>query len=381
MNMTIPTNNSFFPVLCRVRKPFAITVAGLVTSLLAKTWRARSGVEGLRPASLAFTALLIMASGTVDADTIYVSNIGDSSISTVDPNGVVSFFANNGFNYPGGLAFDSAGNVYASSFYGDQIKIFSPTGNATVFANVGDGGEGLAFDQMGNLYLANLLDNTIVKFAPNGTRLVFADASDGLNGADGLAFDSAGNLYAGSFYNNRIIKFTPDGTASVFANAGMNGPMGMAFDNTGNLYVANLYSGQILKFTPAGVGSNFGAGQYSLTQPEGLAIDSAGNLYVASHYNNTIVKITPDGVGSVFASGLSGPSFIAIIPEPSPRELLVVGIFGLLLFCARTRCPGTVTRKPSVAAVYCKKGSVPHIDIFLPGLFSFAGIERSKSKI
>ena len=326
-----PTNHSSASTLCRIRKPFAIGAGGLVTSLPVKQ-RTQSDFAGLPLASLTFAAMFAVAAGTADADTIYVSNIGDSSIRTVDQNGAVSFFADNGFNYPSGLAFDGAGNLYASSFYGDQIKVFSPSGNATAFASVDDGGEGLAFDQTGNLYLANLLDDTIVKFAPDGTRSVFADAGDGLNGPDGLAFDGTGNLYVGSFYNNRIIKIAPDGTASVFASTGMNGPMGLAFDNSGDLYVANLNSAQILKFTPAGIGSSFGMGQYSLSAPEGIAFDRVGNLYVASHNNNAIVKFTPGGVGSVFASGLSGPSFIAIIPEPSPLMLLVAGISGLFLF-------------------------------------------------
>jgi sugar lactone lactonase YvrE len=310
-----------------------------------KIRRTRSRRESSALASLTFATLLPAASGTADADTIYVSNIGDSSIRAVDANGAMSSFANNGYHYPSGLAFDSAGNLYASSYYGDQIKVFSPSGASGVFTSLDDGGEGLAFDQAGNLYLANALDNTIVKFAPNGTRSIFADAGDGLNGPTGLAFDGAGNLYVGSFYNNSIIKFTPGGAASVFANTGLNGPMGMAFDSTGNLYVANLYSAQVLKFTPAGLGSNFGAGQYSLTYPEGVAFDSAGNLYVTSEYFNTIVKFTPRGVGSVFANGLNEPSFIAIIPEPSTRALLVVGISGLLLFWGRPRQAGIATRQ------------------------------------
>ena len=342
-----PTSHSSSLALCRVRRPFAIVAADFVTGLMLKKRQTRSDFEGLRLASLAFAALLIMTSGSAGADTIYVSNIGDSSVRTVDQNGAVSFFADNGFNYPSGLAFDGAGNLYASSFYGDQIKVFSPSGSATVFASVDDGGEGLAFDRTDNLYLANLLDNTIVKFAPDGTRSVFADASDGLSGPDGLAIDSAGNLYVANFYNNNIVKLTSDGTASVFANTGMNGPMGMAFDSSDNLYVANLNSAQILKFTSAGIGSSFGTGQYSLSAPEGIAFDSVGDLYVASHNNNAIIKFTPDGVGSVFASGLSGPSFIAIVPEPSPLMLLVVGILGALVFCASTHRTEPATRKSS----------------------------------
>jgi DNA-binding beta-propeller fold protein YncE len=133
------------------------------------------------PANLMFAALLLAASGTAEADTIYVSNIGDSSIRTVDENGVMSSFANNGDHYPSGLAFDSAGNLYVGSSY----------------------------------------NNSIIKFTPGGAASVFA--STGMNGPVGMAFDSAGNLYVTSEYFKTIVKFTPDGVGSVFAS-GLNEP-------------------------------------------------------------------------------------------------------------------------------------------------------------
>src|SRR5436190_1123223 len=77
---------------------------------------------------------------------------------------------------------------------------------------------GLALDSGGNLYVANAGNSTIEKFTPNGVGSLFA--STGLNVPVGLAFDSGGNLYAANFVGNTIEKFTPGGLGSLFATTG-----------------------------------------------------------------------------------------------------------------------------------------------------------------
>ena len=86
---------------------------------------------------------------------------------------------------------------------------------------------GLAFDSAGNLYAANYGANTIEKFTPGGVGSVFANT--GLNSPIGLAFDSAGNLYAANYGANTIEKFTPGGVGSVFASSGLSNPTFLAF--------------------------------------------------------------------------------------------------------------------------------------------------------
>ena len=56
---------------------------------------------------------------------------------------------------------------------------------------------GLAFDSAGNLYAADGGAQTIYKFAPDGTRTVFVGPSAFAHGEYpvGLAFDSSGNLF------------------------------------------------------------------------------------------------------------------------------------------------------------------------------------------
>ena len=191
-----------------------------------------------------------------------------------------------------GLAIDSSGNVYVMA-----TDDRSPTGAGTIFKLTPDGeriefgsvpgttpgnllqaNQGLAFDSAGNLYAADGGAQTIYKFAPNGTRTVFVGPDAFESGAypTGLTFDSSGNLFVSTecfapFFceegSDTILVFTPDGVESTFAT-GLTAPRGMAFDSSGNLFVAEAkLPGDILKFPPGGgepavFASGFGRAQY-----------------------------------------------------------------------------------------------------------------------
>lgn len=278
-------------------------------------------------ARLTVAAALLAAPAGSRADTIYVSNYGHNNIMRYTPDGYGSVFAGTG-QYPYGIAFDGAGNLYVAVT--GAIQKLAPDGTASTFATIAQP-TGLAFDAAGNLYAVNLYANTIDKYTPDGSHSIFA--SGGIRYAFGLAFDPAGNLYAASWGNNTIVKFTPGGVGSVFASTGSGGPIGLAFDRAGSLYATYSKGNSIVKFTTAGVGSVFA--NTGLNAPQGLAFDSVGNLYVANYSGNSIQKFTPDGVGSVFASaaGLFGPEYIAIqIPEPSTWALLALAFPALLAF-------------------------------------------------
>jgi hypothetical protein len=70
------------------------------------------------------------------------------------------------------------------------------------------GAEGIAFDSAGNLYISSFSHGTIEKYSPAGVDLG-AFASAGLVSTYGLAFDADGNLYAAS--SGGIRKFSPTG--------------------------------------------------------------------------------------------------------------------------------------------------------------------------
>jgi sugar lactone lactonase YvrE len=166
-----------------------------------------------------------------------------------------------------GLATDIAGNAYVmandqtSPTGASTIFKFTPDGERIVFGSVPSQGWGLAFDSAGNLYAADGGAQTIFKFAPNGTRTVFVGPSAFAEGESpvGLAFDSSGNLFVSieTFSDpeaDSIVYFSPTGLKSTFAT-GLTFPRGLAFDSSGNLFVAEanaIPDGDILKFPPGG---------------------------------------------------------------------------------------------------------------------------------
>ncbi len=278
---------------------------------------------------------------TAHAQNLYVSaNVpgGNHKIFEFTPDGTQSIYAS-GLDNPRGLAFDSIGNLFATTAHeADNIEIgkvlkfnlrnhVSTLGSAAKFFF-----EGLAIDIAGNVYVLANDDtsptgaSTIFKFTPSGERIVFGSIpSQGW----GLAFDSGGNLYAAQGPVNfggdpTIYKFAPNGTRTVFAGpsefAEGEYPLGLAFDTSGNLFVSiDTFSDpgadSIVYFTPMGVKFPFATG---LTNPRGLAFDSEGHLFVAQANgipDGNILKFPPGGgMPDVFASGFGRPEFLTFGP-------------------------------------------------------------------
>jgi hypothetical protein len=294
------------------------------------------------------------------------------------------------FHYPRGLAVDGAGNVYVADSANNTMRLVTPAGVVTTIAGMagfygstdGIGANaqfnfpfGVAVDSATNLYVADSENDTIRKITPvsgtpNWSVSTIAGlarqpgAADGINGSarfyrpSGVAVDTAGNLYVADTLNFTIRKITPvsgttnwvvstiAGSPGVYGSAdgvGTNalfgaggypnltfGPYGVAVDKAANVYVADSENSTIRKITPAGsnwVVSTIGgtAGQYSFADgagsaalfdfPNALAVDGAGNIYVADTDNNAI----REGVFSPYT-----PAHAAIITQPQNNASLTV---------------------------------------------------------
>jgi DNA-binding beta-propeller fold protein YncE len=218
------------------------------------------------------------------------------------------------------------------AYVGDHtISEFNSSGFPTDFASVApaQGALGLAFDNAGNLYATTFRSGTIEKFDASGVGTSFAT---GLSLPGGLAFDRAGNLFVANGGNNTIEKFDASGVGTVFASSGLSAPYGLAFDSAGNLFVANKANNTIEEFDSSGAGTVFATG---LDSPAGLAFDSAGNLFVVNSANNTIEEFDSSGAGTVFAN-LNAEGFSTLglafqpVPEPSTWALLALGAVTLI---------------------------------------------------
>jgi sugar lactone lactonase YvrE len=278
--------------------------------------------------------VLVAFSGVIaSADTIFVSNDDAGTVSEFGPNAALinPSFAS-GLNSPRGLAFDSSGNLYVANLTTGTVSKFGPNGallNAS-FASGLSSPYGLAFDGNGNLYAANGGANTVSEFNSTGT--LIRTLTSGLNGPIGLAF-SGGNLYVANFDNGTVAQFSSNGTLlnASFAS-GLSNPTSLAFDHAGNLYVASAL-GTVSEFSPTGTPVNRSFISSAFAVPfYGLAFDSGGNLWVTDQNDNDLSEYNSAGALIHYYTypTVSGPEFIAIIPEPSAFALLCLSLSTLL---------------------------------------------------
>lgn len=257
---------------------------------------------------------------------------------------------------PAGTLFDSSGSLLIADYGNRLVRKMTPDGTITTIAgsgkkdtslsyagSSGNGGPqihatfdlvgGLAFDSAGNLYVSETLGNVIRKIAPNGTVSTFAGtgrqghAGDGglatqadLSGPGPLSVGPDGALYLITG-DGRIRKVTPDGTITLVAGAGtgtglnrsqgdggpavnatLNEPGGVAFNQQGDIYIADTSNARVRKIDKNGIITTVaGPGQQGVDYYNAVSVDPQGNLYVAwtralpPSIFATVNRVNPDG--------------------------------------------------------------------------------------
>jgi len=283
------------------------------------------------------------------------------------------------FTLPSSVAVDSAGNVYVADRLNHTIRKITIAGVVTTLAGTaglqdsadGTGAaarfnfpSGVAVDSADNVYVADEANFTIRKVTAAGVVTTLAGTAGMFGSVDGagatarftepssVAVDSASNLYVADALNNTIRKVTAAGLVTTLAgNAGsagsadgtgpaarFNRPIGVAVDSADNIYVADALNHTIRKVTVAGAvttlagtagmqGSADGTGAAArFNHPGGVVVDSAGNLYIADTGNSIIRKVTPTGTTTTVA-GTAGVAGILLGAAPRfsfPKSLQIV---------------------------------------------------------
>ncbi len=282
--------------------------------------------------------------------------VSTNIISTYAGNGLPTYSGdgsaavNASIRYPYGLAFDASGNLYFSDQYNHRVRrVNVATGIITTVAGNGsanydgDGGpassaslnfpSGIAFNAAGELFIADQSNNRIRKISTNGIISTVAGSGELGSSGDGAAATSAklanptgvavsadNKLYIADSLNNKIrVVNLSTGTISTFAGTGsanytgndgnataatLNSPKDVRVDSANNVLIVDQFNHVVRMVlsstgtitTVVGNGSNGYSGNNgyainsTLEYPVAMTLDGSDGIYIADFYNNVIRK-------------------------------------------------------------------------------------------
>jgi len=275
--------------------------------------------------------------------------------------------------FPQGLAADGAGNLYITDISNSRIRKVAPDGTVTTVAGngnpgyAGDGGpatsasllypHGVKADGAGNLFIADCNNQRVRRVSVDGTiTTVAGNGTSGFSGDGGpatsaqlacpydVAVDTAGNLFIADNWNNRVRKVDTKGVITTFAGNGsccysgdnglailaQIGAVSVAVDALENVYIAGggPFVRKVSKYgvitTAAGGGSSqddgVPAANAQLIWATGVAVDASGNLYIADGGTCKVRKISTSNIITTIAgsggAGDGSPAAFAEFSQP-----------------------------------------------------------------
>jgi sugar lactone lactonase YvrE len=285
---------------------------------------------------------VVLTSGGETVATALLHGTGTGA-AVVFPDNPAPTILGSGFNTPGGVAVDAAGNVYVADYGNRSVKELVAVGgsipSSPTIRTLGSGfftPFGVAVDGAGNIYVADLLSNLVYEIEAVGGSIpsspTIRTLGSGFSLPRGVAVDGAGNVYVSGGSNHAVYELVAVGGSVPATNptiltlgSGFSTPAGVAVDGAGNVYVADLDNSAVTELVAVGgsipatnptiltLGGGFSA-------PEGVAVDGAGNVYVAVQGNGAVYELVAVG-GSIpatnptiltLASGFNDPAAVAV---------------------------------------------------------------------
>ncbi len=215
-------------------------------------------------------------------------------------------FTGGGLNAPSAIAIDGAGNAWVADYGNDRVTEINSSGMAISPAFGYSGGgllgpQSIAIDAAGNVWVANLDGNSVTELNSAGTPISSATGftGGGLQGGKSIAIDGAGNIWVANHSDASVTELNSAGTpispAGGFTGGGLAGPYGIAIDGIGDVWVANQNGNSVTELTSAGVASRLAFTGGGLSSPDGIVIDGAGNVWV-SNGGGGVAEINPAGI-------------------------------------------------------------------------------------
>jgi len=353
-NFFITDRSSF-----RVRK---VNPAGIISTIAGDGMTHYSGDGGVATTAEIYspTGIALDNSGNVIFADMYnnlirkrdvygiATAIGGNSTAGFSGDGGPATAAQIDMLYSGGVATDTAGNIYIADTYNSRIRKINAAGIITTVAGngtttgVGDGGpataaslydpENVTVDVNGNIYISETSGYSVRKVNTSGIITTIAGTGIGghtgdggpataaeLDGPTSVAVDAIGDVFIAS--SSLIRKVDPSGIITTIAGGGYSSlgfgdggvatdawlynVTGVAVDAMGNVFIADQNDHRIRKVNTAGIISSIAGTVYGgftgdggsataaqLNHPYGITVDRLENVYISDYANNRLRKIS-----------------------------------------------------------------------------------------
>jgi len=308
----------------------------------AQTFTTVYAFQGNQDGRMPEASLIQDSSGNLYGTTLFggarIGHSGNGTVFKIDTTGkesVLYKFVPIGFKPMAGVAEDSAGNFYGTTYEGGRSKLgivykLPPSGVLTVlhaFTGGTDGeypAAGVVLDGAGNIYGVTTQGGATAK-CPKCSGTVFKvnkagkysilhrfSPNDGPP-VDGLLWSQAtGFLYGDT--GATIFKMNTSGKETILYRSNTLNPLsGLIRDAAGNLYGTAEYGtlgcGSVFQLNPQGQLTdlyNFAGSPDGCDSKGGLAQDAAGNLYGTTEFGGAPSSGCQSGCGTVFKLDTAG---------------------------------------------------------------------------
>lgn len=239
-----------------------------------------------------------------------------------------------GLSFPTGVAVDSTGDLFVSSYADSALDAFSGAlielpadgSQKTVVPDLGNL-EDVAVDTAGDLFTtrAGGVDEVIERPGGGETATLLSEPES----PHGVAVDAAGDVFFTNFADSTneansgsVIELPSGGTPQTLLS-GINDPYGVAVDAAGDMFVTTLEdsagdqnSGSLIELPAGGTQKTLLNG---INLAEGVAVDAAGDVLVTSFQDGasdpnsgSLIELPAGGTPQTVLSGLSEPTGLAV---------------------------------------------------------------------
>ena len=244
---------------------------------------------------------------------VYVAQVTGSQISALDlDTGLLDTVSAKGGDIiaPDDVAFDDAGNLYATEVMDGRVSVLDTAGRTRVLRDDLPSANGITVHQ----------DRLFVNECRDGGRLLELDRGgavvrvvlENLPSPNAMEVGPDGMLYFPVLTANQIWRVDPNGGEPERVAAGLGVPDAVKFDADGFLVSTQVASGQVLRIDPRS-----GEKQVLAQLTPGLDnLTFVGNRLFASNFTGEITEILPGGgTHALLPGGLNWPLDLAVGPD------------------------------------------------------------------